>query len=67
MVWLQELLELFSQQSFECREFEEAQLLFNKAATFEEWWDCLCLAASRLHFEKLPILLKRQDGTEKHI
>jgi UDP-N-acetylmuramyl pentapeptide phosphotransferase/UDP-N-acetylglucosamine-1-phosphate transferase/glycosyltransferase involved in cell wall biosynthesis len=43
--------------------FEELQLDFRHAQTFDSWWDHACRAAELLNFAKLDLPLVRRDGT----
>jgi UDP-GlcNAc:undecaprenyl-phosphate GlcNAc-1-phosphate transferase len=53
------------QQIDERRHFEEAQLHFSRAKDFEAWWQALCLAAAKLEFAHLALLLTNRDGTKR--
>jgi UDP-GlcNAc:undecaprenyl-phosphate GlcNAc-1-phosphate transferase len=54
--------ELASASSEEYKHFEEAQLHFMNAKTFDTWWDCVCLAGSKLNFAHLALLLTDREG-----
>lgn len=56
---------LANQQIEERRNFEEAQLHFFKAREFDAWWQALCLAAAKLEFANLDLLLTNRDGTQR--
>jgi len=47
-------------QETEC--FEEVQLYFRQAKTFDQWWQAVCTAAQQLGFSKLRLPLKNGNG-----
>ena len=42
--------------------FEEAQLHFRDARTFDQWWACICKAAAALEFAKVCLELATRDN-----
>ena len=51
--------------SEEKRGFESARLEFFRAKTFEQWWQSLCRAAEKMHFERINLAVTKRDGTKK--
>ena len=51
----------------ETRSFEDAQLHFRNARTFDDWWNSVCLAAEKLDFSSVNTLLTNRDSTFKLI
>jgi UDP-GlcNAc:undecaprenyl-phosphate GlcNAc-1-phosphate transferase len=43
--------------------FEQAQLYFRNAHTFNEWWDAVCEAAQRMNFAWVSLKTTDKDGT----
>jgi len=60
---LQEKYTLSSQMKEERRSFEEAQLVFRQAATFNQWWQAVSKAAESMGFLSLSLPLTNRDGT----
>ncbi len=45
--------------------FEDMQLEFRQAATFDQWWKVMCTAATRLGFQSLTMEITNRDGTQR--
>jgi len=45
----------------ERKRFEEAQLHFQNVQTFDDWWDCMCMAAKVLDLARLSLEVANQD------
>jgi len=53
-------------QRMERKAFEEAQLHFRNANSFEEWWRCMCIAAKAMQFTSVSFESATRDGN-KHV
>ncbi len=55
---LQKKYAISHQLQDEIKSFEEAKLHFRRAATFDQWWQAVCIAAEKLDFVsiKLPLI-----------
>lgn len=62
---LQEKYTICSQIKEERENFEEAQLVFRQAATFNQWWQAVSNAAERMGFWTLSLPLTNRDGTRR--
>ena len=49
------------------RIFENAQLRFREAATFEAWWRAVCATTEELGFEKVVLAVRNRDGTSRYV
>ncbi len=49
-------------EAAEVKEFEEAQLHFRQAATFDQWWRAASNAAEKMEFVSLDLRIRRRDG-----
>jgi UDP-GlcNAc:undecaprenyl-phosphate GlcNAc-1-phosphate transferase len=58
--------ELFQLQIKERKVFEEAQLEFRKAQNCEEWWRCMCTAATAMDFVSVSLELTKRNH-EMHV
>jgi UDP-GlcNAc:undecaprenyl-phosphate GlcNAc-1-phosphate transferase len=47
----------------EIKSFEQAQLHFRNARTFDQWWAAVCEAAQRMDFAWVSLKTKDKDGT----
>ena len=47
----------------EVRSFEQAQLRFHNAHTFDQWWSAVCEAAERMDFAWISLTTRDKDGT----
>jgi len=47
----------------ETKSFEDVQLHFRRTTTFDDWWQVVCLAAERLDFVKLKLVLENCNNT----
>ena len=45
--------------------FEKARLQFSNAETFEQWWQSLCIAAEKMDFTDISLLLTQRDGQQQ--
>ncbi len=52
------------QANKEARRFEQAQLHFKNAHSFQEWWNSICIAAERLEFSDVTLPLVNRDGKD---
>jgi UDP-GlcNAc:undecaprenyl-phosphate GlcNAc-1-phosphate transferase len=59
---LQKKYEIASRSKQEQMKFEDAQLHFRNAHTFDQWWAAACKAAERLDFAWLSLKFEDQDG-----
>jgi UDP-GlcNAc:undecaprenyl-phosphate/decaprenyl-phosphate GlcNAc-1-phosphate transferase len=58
-------VDLAHMKRVERRQFEEAQLYFKDAQTFDQWWECVCRAAKILEFSSMSLeLAMRDDETQ---
>jgi len=57
--------DLSHDQRSEQKNFEESQLHFSNADTFDTWWECICVAAVKLQFAHLTLSLTNRDGTSR--
>jgi len=49
----------------EVETFENAELHFQRAKTFDQWWQAVCLATERMGFIKSSLPLSNRDGTRR--
>ncbi len=59
---LQKKHEIATQRKHEKMSFEQAQLYFRNARTFQQWWDAVCEAASRMDFAWVSLKTEELDG-----
>jgi len=52
-----------NQERGEIRSFEEAQLHFRNACTYDQWWSAICKAAERMDFAWVSLETTEKDGT----
>jgi UDP-N-acetylmuramyl pentapeptide phosphotransferase/UDP-N-acetylglucosamine-1-phosphate transferase len=45
--------------------FDNVQLHFRQATTFDDWWQSVCLAADKMDFAKLALSHENRDGAER--
>ena len=62
---LREKYAITQQMNEEIRCFEAAELHFRRAATFDDWWQAVCLAADKMDFARLKLPLARSDKTPR--
>ncbi len=62
---LREKYAVTRQMNEEIRCFEVAQLHFRRAATFDDWWQALCLAADKMDFMSIKLPLTGSDKTPR--
>jgi UDP-GlcNAc:undecaprenyl-phosphate GlcNAc-1-phosphate transferase len=60
---IQKKYEIVHRSKQEQMKFEDAQLHFRNAHTFDQWWAAACKAAERLDFTWLSLKSEDQDGT----
>ncbi|MCK5000515.1 MAG: undecaprenyl/decaprenyl-phosphate alpha-N-acetylglucosaminyl 1-phosphate transferase [Anaerohalosphaera sp.] len=65
MAGIQSRKALSSQQNIERKNFEEVELHFRRAKDFQTWWQVICIAAEKLDFAKLNLMLTNRDGTPR--
>ncbi len=63
---LRQRITISQQQRAERKIFEETQLLFHNAKTFDQWWDCMCKAAAAMGFSRLSLKMKNGSGEQVH-
>jgi UDP-GlcNAc:undecaprenyl-phosphate GlcNAc-1-phosphate transferase len=61
---LQKKYEIANMRKQEQIKFEDAQLHFRNAHTFDQWWTAACKAAERLDFAWLSLKSEGEDGTD---
>ena len=73
-VRLRETLASFGQRSefeklsrLDQKAFEQAQLHFNNARDFNDWWNCLCRAAEDLDFSSMTLPLSITDDKPRNL
>ena len=49
----------------ELRTFEEVQLHFKNAQTFDQWWQTVCSAAEQMDFDSISLPLTNRDGSQR--
>jgi len=54
-----------SQRKQEQMDFEQAQLHFRNARTYQQWWAAVCEAAKRMDFAWISVKTEDEDGTEQ--
>jgi UDP-GlcNAc:undecaprenyl-phosphate GlcNAc-1-phosphate transferase len=54
---------IFHQVQDEIKKFEDAELYFRRAATFNEWWQAVSTAADLMDFLNLSLPLTNRDGS----
>jgi len=62
---IQNKYEISSRCKQEQMKFEDAQLHFRNAHTFEQWWKAACKAAERLDFAWLSLKSEDEDGSTR--
>ncbi|MBN1346437.1 MAG: undecaprenyl/decaprenyl-phosphate alpha-N-acetylglucosaminyl 1-phosphate transferase [Phycisphaerae bacterium] len=74
MVRLGEILAAFrrtlairSRARDERRDFEEAQLFFREANSFDDWWRAVCHAAERMKVIRIAADVQKRDGTWRRL
>lgn len=60
---LQRKYEIANQRKHEKMNFEQAQLYFRNAHTYQQWWDAICEAARRMDFAWVSLKTRESDGT----
>ena len=60
---LQQKYAISHQVQDEIKNFEDAELHFRRAATFNQWWQAVSTAADRMDFLSLSLPLINRDGT----
>lgn len=63
IVGLQKKYAISHQMKEEIKNFEDAELGFRRAVTFNQWWQAASTAANRLGFLSLNLSLTKRDGT----
>ncbi|MFC1738355.1 glycosyltransferase family 4 protein [Planctomycetota bacterium] len=54
-----------NQKKQEMKNFEEVELYFRQAKTFDEWWHAICFAADKMDFIRSSLPLINRDGTKR--
>jgi len=62
---LQKKYEFSSRRRREQMNFEQAQLYFRNARTFNDWWQAVCEAAKRMDFAWVSLKTMDEDGAER--
>ena len=60
---LQQKYAITQQVKEETRNFEDAQLYFRNACTYDQWWSAICNTAEQMDFAWLSLKTKEKDGT----
>jgi len=60
---LQQKYAITKQVKEETRNFEDAQLYFRNACTYDQWWSAICNTAEQMDFAWLSLKTKEKDGT----
>jgi hypothetical protein len=57
--------DLAQKQRIERKNFEDSQLYFRNARSFDDWWAAICIAADKLQFADLVLNLSNRDGSPR--
>ena len=64
---IQQRSNLAHRQRIERKSFEESQLHFRNARSFNDWWSAICTAADKLQFTDLALNLFNRDGSPRNL
>ncbi|MBN1816540.1 MAG: undecaprenyl/decaprenyl-phosphate alpha-N-acetylglucosaminyl 1-phosphate transferase [Sedimentisphaerales bacterium] len=64
---IQRRSEIAQRQRIERKDFEESQLHFRNARSFDEWWIAVCFTAQKLQFHRLALDLTNRDGSPRRL
>lgn len=56
---------LLNKAKMETESFEQAELHFRQADSFDSWWDAVCLAAEKLDFASSLLPVTNRDGSQR--
>ena len=62
---MQKRYEIIHRERNERKSFEEAALYFRRAATFDQWWQAISIAAGKMEFWTVDLPLVNRDGTSR--
>jgi hypothetical protein len=62
---LEKRYRIIQQEHDERKRFEEADLYFRRAGTFDQWWQAVSTAAEKMDFWKVDLPLVNRDGTPR--
>ena len=54
---------IIQREQEETKSFEDAQLHFRQADTFEQWWQAISTAAEKMNFRSVSLPVESRDGT----
>ena len=64
---MQKRYKIVHQEREERKSFEEAALYFRRAATFDQWWQAISMAAGKMEFWTVDMPLVNRDGTSREL
>ncbi|MHC4509493.1 MAG: glycosyltransferase family 4 protein [Planctomycetota bacterium] len=62
---LQRKYAISQREQAETKNFEDAELHFRRAQTFEQWWKAISVAAEKMDFLSICLPVKHRDGTQR--
>jgi UDP-GlcNAc:undecaprenyl-phosphate GlcNAc-1-phosphate transferase len=55
------------QRNNEVESYEQVELYFRRAKTFETWWHAVCFAAEKMDFSRVKLPLTNRDGSRRNL
>ncbi len=55
------------QRNHEVESYEQVELYFRRAKTFETWWHAVCFAAEKMDFSRVKLPLTNRDGSRRNL
>lgn len=55
------------QQKREIESYEQVELHFQQAKSFETWWHAMCFAAESMDFSRVNLPVTRRDGSQQNL
>jgi len=55
------------QRKREVESYEQVELYFRRAKTFETWWHAVCFAAEQMDFSHVKLPLTKRDGSQRSL
>lgn len=55
------------QREREVESYEQVELHFRRAKTFETWWHAVCFAAEQMDFSRVKLPLTNRDGSRRNL
>ncbi len=55
------------QKNREVESYEQVELYFRRAKTFETWWHAVCFAAEKMDFSRVRLPLTNRDGSRRNL